>query len=285
MERDAAKAAATSGAAEAPDVGVILGSYGNLGATSQIYRQRCFDISDADRKSIPAVQAFVKRVMDIVGAILALVIVLPILPIIAIAVKLDSSGPVLYRQKRVGRMGEVFTLYKFRTMIDRADSLLETLLPMNERNGLLFKMTNDPRTTRIGKYLRRYSLDELPQLWNVIKGEMSLVGPRPPVIGEYEKYEGDYFRRLEVLPGITGLWQVHARRDPSAEIYLALDLEYIDNWNLWLDVRILLQTIVVRCSWYGTVMPVTSIRLKALSGGWASAIGWASKASLSDNGR
>ena len=155
--------------------------------------------------------------MDIVGAILALVIVLPILPIIAIAVKLDSSGPVLYRQKRVGRMGEVFTLYKFRTMIDRADSLLETLLPMNERNGLLFKMTNDPRTTRIGKYLRRYSLDELPQLWNVIKGEMSLVGPRPPVIGEYEKYEGDYFRRLEVLPGITGLWQVHARRDPSAE--------------------------------------------------------------------
>ena len=187
----------------------------------------------------------IKRVLDMVGAIAGLILTLPIAPIIAVAVKLDSPGPVFYRQKRVGKNGKVFTLYKFRTMIEGADEFLETLRPLNERTGLLFKMTNDPRTTRVGRFLRRYSLDELPQFLNVTKGEMSLVGPRPPVISEYENYTGKYFRRLDVVPGITGLWQVQARSNPSTETYLALDLEYINEWSLWLDLRILMKTVAV----------------------------------------
>ena len=179
------------------------------------------------------------------GSLFAFALLLPIAPIIAIAVKLDSPGPVFYRQPRVGKNGEIFVLCKFRTMIENADNLLEVLRPMNERTGLLFKIANDPRMTGIGRFLRRYSLDELPQFWNVLKGEMSLVGPRPPLVSEYEQYDGEYFRRLDVVPGITGLWQIHARRNPSAEAYLALDLKYINNWSVGLDLLILLQTVAV----------------------------------------
>lgn len=227
------------------NTGVVADSCDGLGMSSRMYCPDYFHVFEIRRESITSVQLFIKRVIDIVGALFALALISPIVPIIAIAVKSDSSGPLFYQQKRVGKKGKVFTLYKFRTMIEGADKFLDILLPMNERTGLLFKMANDPRATRVGRFLRRYSLDELPQLWNVVKGDMSLVGPRPPVISEYEQYQGDYFRRLYVVPGITGLWQVHARRDPSTETYLALDLEYIDNWSLWLDLSILLQTVVV----------------------------------------
>jgi exopolysaccharide biosynthesis polyprenyl glycosylphosphotransferase len=197
------------------------------------------------QQPFPVIQIFLKRVIDVVGATVALIVILPFVPILAIVIKLDSPGPVFFRQKRVCKEGKIFTLYKFRTMIDGADNLLEGLCCMNERTGLLFKMANDPRVTRVGKVLRRYSIDELPQFWNVLKGEMSLVGPRPALTSEFERYEGNYLRRLKVTPGITGLWQVYARRHPSAEAYLSLDIKYIEKWSLWLDLRILLRTLVV----------------------------------------
>jgi lipopolysaccharide/colanic/teichoic acid biosynthesis glycosyltransferase len=130
-------------------------------------------------------------------------------------------------------------------MVENADALKVNLEHLNEREGVLFKITNDPRVTRIGRWLRKYSLDELPQFWNVLKGDMSLVGPRPPIPGEYARYELDHLKRLDVVPGITGLWQIEARDNPSFQSYLNLDSHYVDNWSLWLDVKIMLKTVAV----------------------------------------
>ena len=159
--------------------------------------------------------------------------------------KLDSEGPVLYISERIGRDGKRFRFLKYRTMVKDADSLRGALLHLNERQGNLFKMSNDPRVTRLGKFLRRYSLDELPQFFSVLTGHMSVVGPRPCLAAEYARYTKGQRRRVEAVPGITGLWQVEARNDPSAETYFKLDLYYVEHWSLWLDMRILLKTLWV----------------------------------------
>ena len=187
----------------------------------------------------------VKRAMDIALATTALIALLPLILAIAIAIKLLSPGQVFYLSKRVGHKGRIFTCYKFRTMVDNAAAMQGQLSHLNERKSVLFKIHNDPRVTTIGSVLRKYSLDELPQLWNVIRGDMSLVGPRPSLGSEVNQYETDHLRRLNAVPGITGLWQVEARQDPSFETYIALDRKYVNHWSLGLDLRILLRTVGV----------------------------------------
>jgi exopolysaccharide biosynthesis polyprenyl glycosylphosphotransferase len=191
---------------------------------------------------LPAAGLILKRLVDLCGAVMALGLLSPLLAAIAILIKLDSRGPVLYAAKRAGRKGRLFRCYKFRTMVSNADELKSRLRLENERSGPFFKMASDPRITRVGHYLRRFSLDELPQLWNVVKGEMSLVGPRPHPLDDFAGYEIEDLGRLDVTPGITGLWQVTARRDPSFRRAIELDREYIRTWSLGLDLRILLKT-------------------------------------------
>ncbi|HVJ04856.1 MAG TPA: sugar transferase [Candidatus Saccharimonadales bacterium] len=190
-------------------------------------------------------ELFAKRSFDILFSLLALVLISPALLLIAILVKLDSTGPILYVSERIGRNGKQFRFFKFRTMVKDADSLRGALQHLNERRGSLFKMSNDPRVTRLGKLLRRYSLDELPQFFSVLSGDMSVIGPRPCLTSEYAHYTKEQRRRADVVPGITGLWQVQARTDPSAETYFAMDTFYAENWSLWLDFKILLKTVGV----------------------------------------
>jgi exopolysaccharide biosynthesis polyprenyl glycosylphosphotransferase len=197
---------------------------------------------------IPELGLAVKRLIDVCGALVGLVLFAPLMCAIAIAIKLDNGGPILYRSPRVGKKGCLFTCYKFRTMVPHADALKATLHALNERQGPLFKITNDPRVTRLGRTLRKYSLDELLQFFNVLWGDMSLVGPRPPTPDEVDRYEGytlEYYRRLDVRPGMTSLWGLRAREDPSFERAFAFDCTYIENWSLWLDLKIILQTIPV----------------------------------------
>lgn len=194
---------------------------------------------------IPVLGRLVKRAMDIVGSVLAIVLLVPVGVLISLAIKLDSPRPILYRAFRTGKKGRPFICYKFRTMLSNADALKDTLRQLNEREGATFKIADDPRITRVGRFLRKYSLDELPQLWNVLKGDMSLVGPRPHPVDDYQRYDLEHLRRLDVTPGITGLWQVTARQDPSFIRNMVLDLEYIENWNLWMDITILCRTLRV----------------------------------------
>ena len=197
------------------------------------------------RESISERALAIKRCIDLVLSLVLLAPSAPIFLLIAIAIKLDSPGPVFYNSPRVGKKGRRFTFYKFRTMVADADLQKERLRKMNERSGPFFKISNDPRITRVGAFLRKFSLDELPQLFNVLKGDMSLVGPRPHPLDDYASYELEHLRRLDVMPGITGLWQVTARKDPSFERNLALDLQYIEHWSPWEDLKILAQTVPV----------------------------------------
>jgi exopolysaccharide biosynthesis polyprenyl glycosylphosphotransferase len=192
---------------------------------------------------IPLFGLLFKRIVDVIVSATALVVAAPGLALIALAIKLDSPGPVLYRATRMGLKGRRFLCYKFRTMVRDADKLKERLRQRNEREGAFFKMTDDPRITPVGKVLRRYSLDELPQLWNVLRGEMSLVGPRPHPLDDVQRYQLEDLQRLEVTPGLTGLWQITARRDPSFERSVVLDREYIGRWSLWMDLSILCKTV------------------------------------------
>ena len=192
-----------------------------------------------------AVSLSAKRAIDVVLASVASVALLPLCILIAVLIKLQSPGPVFYLSKRVGHKGRAFTCFKFRTMIDNADAMREKLEHLNERDKVTFKISNDPRVTTLGAFLRKYSLDELPQLWNVIVGDMSLVGPRPPLASEVAQYDTDHLHRLNAVPGITGLWQVEARQDPRFEKFVALDSNYINHWSLLLDLNILLRTISV----------------------------------------
>jgi exopolysaccharide biosynthesis polyprenyl glycosylphosphotransferase len=185
----------------------------------------------------------VKGLVDQATALLAMALSLPVLIGIALAIKLDGGGPVFFRQTRVGLGGREFSVFKFRTMVVNADAILAELHGHNETDGLLFKMRSDPRVTRIGRLLRKYSLDELPQLFNVLLGHMSLVGPRPPLPQEVARYDGDIARRLLVKPGITGLWQVSGRSDLSWEDGIRLDLYYVENWSLTGDLTILWKTL------------------------------------------
>jgi exopolysaccharide biosynthesis polyprenyl glycosylphosphotransferase len=194
---------------------------------------------------LPEGRLLLKRSLDIVVSALALLVLSPLYMAIAIAVKLDSSGPVFYLSERIGKKGRVFRCTKFRTMTPDADERRAGLLLMNERDGVLFKIANDPRITKLGRFLRKYSLDELPQFYNVLRGDMSVVGPRPPLAGEVREYELSHLRRLDVTPGITGLWQVQARKDPSFDNYISCDIAYINSWSIWLDLKIIVRTIGV----------------------------------------
>jgi exopolysaccharide biosynthesis polyprenyl glycosylphosphotransferase len=194
---------------------------------------------------VPEFGLLLKRLMDVFLAGISLLVFSPILLALAIAIKLDSPGPVFYASERIGKKGRVFRCIKFRTMVPNADKLREKMLHMNERDGVLFKVTNDPRITKLGRFLRKYSLDELPQLFNVLRGDMSIVGPRPPIASEVREYKLSHLRRLDVTPGITGLWQVVGRQDPSFESYISLDVTYIENWSILLDLMIILRTIGV----------------------------------------
>ena len=184
-----------------------------------------------------------KRLLDLLGGTLGAIVATPLLIVIAVLIAWDSPGPIVFRQRRVGLHGRPFEVHKFRTMIDGAEAHLDELLERNEIQGNAFKITNDPRVTRIGRWLRRTSLDELPQLWNVLRGEMSLVGPRPPLPSEVAGYDVWHRRRLSMKPGMTGLWQIRARNESNFDRWVSTDLEYIDAWSFWLDLRIIAQTV------------------------------------------
>ena len=225
------------------EVLAVLGYHGSeMPADLPIDYLGDFPVVPLHRRNDKAVARLLKRLWDFAAAAAGLVMVSPAMFVIAVLIKLDSPGPVLYISERIGRRGRTFSCLKFRTMVINADKLKHSLEAQNERDGPLFKMRNDPRITRIGRFLRKFSLDELPQLLNVIHGDMSLVGPRPPIANEVKLYELQHLRRLEVLPGVTGLWQVRARQDPSFDRYVALDLTYVENWTFWLDLKILART-------------------------------------------
>lgn len=189
---------------------------------------------------------FVKRMLDVVGSAAGLIALSPVLLILGLAVKLSSRGPVLFAQERCGLGGKPFRFYKFRTMVEDAEERKGELEHLNEMRGPIFKIRRDPRITGLGRVLRKLSLDELPQLWNVLRGDMSLVGPRPPTPDEVVRYTVRQVQRLSVMPGITGLWQVSGRNEiADFERWIDLDLEYAATGSLWLDLRILMKTVVV----------------------------------------
>lgn len=242
-EREVVKQVAMEARKHRWNVKVVPDLYDGLGWEAPLRRVGEFPVMELHWEPIPAFGVFAKKVMDIVLASLLLAALSPLLLFITVLIQLDSSGPVLYRSQRVGRKGRIFVCYKFRTMVANADALKTKLIHLNERRGPFFKIRNDPRITKVGKLLRKYSLDELPQLWNVLKGDMSLVGPRPHTMDDYSQYEVDQLRRLEVRPGLTGLWQVTARQDPSFETTMRLDGYYIEHWNFWLDLKLLFRTL------------------------------------------
>ncbi|MEO7124038.1 MAG: sugar transferase [Lacisediminihabitans sp.] len=183
-----------------------------------------------------------KRALDVAASSVAIVLLLPLCAVLAVLITSDSPGPVLFWQERVGREGRIFRMLKFRSMVVDAADNLPGLLDQNEGSGVLFKLKNDPRVTRIGQVLRKYSLDEVPQLWNILKGDMSLVGPRPPLLREVEQYEADVNRRLYIKPGLTGMWQVNGRSNLSWQESVRLDLYYVENWSLIGDIIIIWRT-------------------------------------------
>ncbi|MGQ9714692.1 MAG: undecaprenyl-phosphate glucose phosphotransferase [Anaerolineae bacterium] len=218
-----------------------------------VFQMRLTHVDVDDLNGIPLIglrdvaisgwKLFLKRAVDVVGALVGLVVLSPLMACIALVVRLETPGSPIYRQTRIGREGRPFTLYKFRSMYQGAEEERDRLAPLNEADGPLFKIRDDPRVTRVGRVLRRLSLDELPQLWNVLRGDMSLVGPRPPLPEEVAQYQDWHKRRLEVAPGITGLWQVSGRSELTFDEMVMLDLYYIENWSLGLDFRIALRTI------------------------------------------
>ena len=222
---------------------IVPDLYDGLGWRAPIETIGGFPVIELHGEPIPVMGLAVKRGIDFLGAAALLLLTAPLLAFAALWIRSDSSGPALYPALRVGKKGRKFRCYKLRTMINGADAQKDLLRKANERNGPFFKMENDPRITSCGRWLRKFSVDELPQLLNVLRGEMSLVGPRPHPVDDFERYTIEHLRRLDVKPGVTGLWQVTARRDPSFDTSMVLDLEYIENWSSWLDLSILLRTI------------------------------------------
>lgn len=227
------------------DLRVVPDMYDGLAWNSPIEYIGQFPTIPLHRGHVPEVGLILKRVLDLAFSSLAMLALSPLLAAIAIAIKLDSPGPVFYSSERIGKKGRVFRCTKFRTMVKDADKRRAQVMHMNERDGVLFKIAADPRITRLGRFLRKYSLDELPQFFNVLRGDMTIVGPRPPLASEVKQYQLSHLRRLDVTPGVTGLWQVQARQDPSFDSYISLDVAYIENWSLWLDIKIILRTIGV----------------------------------------
>lgn len=202
-------------------------------------------LSDAITRDL-ALYLFVKRVMDVVLSSIGLILLLPLFILISIWIKLDDwKGPVFFKQVRIGKNGKKFVMYKFRSMVNNAEEMLTDLLSQNEVSGAMFKMKDDPRVTWVGKFIRKTSIDELPQLWNVLKGEMSLVGPRPPLPREVEEYTTYDKQRLLVTPGCTGLWQVSGRSNVGFKEMVELDLKYIRERSILFDIKIILKTIFV----------------------------------------
>jgi exopolysaccharide biosynthesis polyprenyl glycosylphosphotransferase len=184
-----------------------------------------------------------KRLLDLACSAVALVVLAPVFAVIALVLKVTSGGPVMFAQDRIGKGGRRFRFYKFRTMVEGAEARKAELEHLNEMSGPVFKIARDPRVTRVGAWLRKSSLDELPQFWNVLKGDMSLVGPRPPIPDEVERYTKRQAQRLAVTPGLTGLWQVSGRSTISGfDAWVEIDLRYVNEWSLWLDLRILAKT-------------------------------------------
>jgi len=227
------------------EVRVIPDLYDGLAWNTPVEFIGQFPTIPLHRRDFPRGAFVLKRLMDVaLCVLLGALFALPML-LVALLIRLDSKGPVFYRAQRIGMKGRMFECVKFRTMVDAADRMRSNLENMNERDGVLFKIRKDPRITRVGAWLRKYSIDELPQMWNVLSGDMSLVGPRPPLASEVQRYGLDQLRRLDVLPGMTGLWQVEARQDPSFASYISLDTAYVENWSLMLDLRILARTVGV----------------------------------------
>jgi exopolysaccharide biosynthesis polyprenyl glycosylphosphotransferase len=188
----------------------------------------------------------VKRLIDILGGMVGLLITAVVTPFVALAIKLDSPGPIFFAQTRIGKNGRRFKIYKFRSMYIDAEARKKELEAQNEMQGLMFKMENDPRITKVGKFIRKTSIDELPQFYNIVKGDMSLVGTRPPTEDEFEQYNSHYRRRISMTPGLTGLWQISGRSEiVDFDDVVKYDLEYIDNWTIGLDIKILFQTVWV----------------------------------------
>jgi exopolysaccharide biosynthesis polyprenyl glycosylphosphotransferase len=234
------------------DVRVVPDLYDGLAWNAPVEYIGQFPTIPLHRRDLPIGAYLLKRVLDTSGAALAMLFGWPFMLLLIAAIRLDSAGPAFYGAERIGRKGRTFTCYKFRTMCVDADKLKEDLQHRNERDGILFKIADDPRVTRVGRFLRKYSLDEVPQFYNVLRGDMSLVGPRPPMASEVEQYDLSHLRRLDVLPGMTGLWQVEARQDPSFDSYISLDTAYVENWSLWLDMKILARTVGVVVSGTGS---------------------------------
>ena len=187
----------------------------------------------------------VKRLIDIVCSFVGILVLSPLFIIIAIIVKFTSKGPIFFSQKRVGRNGKEFDMYKFRSMVVNAEELKEKLAAQNEMSGPMFKMKDDPRVTKVGKFIRKTSIDELPQLWNILKGDMSLVGPRPSLPKEVAQFEDWMYKRLEVKPGLTCYWQVSGRNNIDFEDWMKLDIRYVEEKNLWIDIKLIFKTVGV----------------------------------------
>lgn len=227
------------------DLRVIPDLYDGLAYGAPVELLGQFPLLAIYQEPISALELFFKRLFDVIISTSALLALQPLFAVVAVAIKLNSRGPVFHHSHRVGKKGHLFSCHKFRTMVANAEQQQKGLAHLNEREGVLFKINNDPRITTLGRILRKYSIDELPQLWNVLKGEMSIVGPRPALAGEYKQYAIEHLRRLEVAPGITGLWQVEARQSSSFDDYINLDLEYVEHWSVWLDLKIVFRTVPV----------------------------------------
>lgn len=191
------------------------------------------------------VQRFLKRILDIGGAVTALIILSPVFLTLAVMVRLDSNGPVFFSQTRVGKNGRLFRFHKFRSMVPNAEALKSSLMTKNEVDGPAFKMKDDPRVTRFGRFIRKTSLDELPQLWNVLRGDMSLVGPRPALPSEVKEWESWQYQRLSVDQGCTCIWQVSGRSDTNFQQWMRMDLDYVQNWSIGLDIALIFRTVLV----------------------------------------
>lgn len=227
------------------NLSIVPDLYDGLGWRAPVTNLGGFPVIELHGEPIPVFGLAVKRAIDILGGAALLLLTAPLLAAAAIWIRCDSQGPAFYSALRVGKKGRKFRCYKLRTMVAEAEAQKDRLRQTNQRSGPFFKMENDPRVTRCGRFFRKYSIDELPQLLNVLGGDMSLVGPRPHPVDDFERYAVEHLRRLDVKPGVTGLWQVTARRDPSFDTNMVLDLEYIENWSLRSDLNILLRTVSV----------------------------------------
>ena len=222
---------------------LLLERYGSIDQSAFRHRFR-FYLKRAGWVGVVKGAYLVKRVLDIVASAILLVLLMPVFLTVAIAIRLEDPGPILFKQKRVGRWGALFTMWKFRSMYTDAEERKKELMAQNEmEGGVIFKMKDDPRVTKVGRIIRKASIDELPQLWNVLKGDMSLVGPRPPVPQEVNEYSLSDRRRLEVIPGITCIWQVSGRSDIPFDQQVELDVQYIQSQSFWTDIKILLKTV------------------------------------------